>query len=269
MSVLTFAIAASQTGRPLDPAVLELFDPRAAAEVPFPSDRSVTWTNAAGTIWFSGWQARGRANPQELRWHVDPNGLTAFAGRVWRRRDGWSGTASVASALAHHLERQPLVGSADALAGVYVVASLARHGPSAVAADRLGLAPLHWGQSPDVAVLSTRAAVAAALLAAAQGTSPRPRRLHDGLAGLRRADDGSTDGVRADQPRSRRERRGDRTDGGHSAPSIVPTTVAPSRPGAGLRPTRRTGRGACGDDNGDPHSAQEPGHRGMRRPDGR
>jgi hypothetical protein len=173
MSVLTFAIAASQTGRPLDPAVLELFDARAAAEVPFPSDRSVTWTNAAGTIWFSGWQARGRANPQELRWHVDPNGLTAFAGRVWRRRDGWSGTASVASALAHHLERQPLVGSADALAGVYVVASLARHGPSAVAADRLGVAPLHWGQSPDVAVLSTRAAVAAALLAAAQGTSPQ------------------------------------------------------------------------------------------------
>jgi hypothetical protein len=173
MSVLTFAIASSRTGRPFSPSTLELFGERAVGELPFPSDRSVTWTNDAGTIWFGGWEAQGRAHPADLRWHTDPDGLTAVAGRVWPRHDGWSSTTPLAARLAQHLGRQPLVDAADGLAGVYLVASLARHGPSAVAADPLGIAQLHWGEAPDVVILSSRAATAAALLAAAQGTSPR------------------------------------------------------------------------------------------------
>jgi hypothetical protein len=171
--MLTFAIAASTTGRPFDPSDLELFGNRAATALPFPADRRVTWMNDARTIWFGGWQARGGGHAEDLRWHVDPNGLTAFAGHVWPRRDGWSGTGPVAAQLADHLGRQPMVVSPEALAGVYAVASLARHGLSSVAADPLGVAPLHWGDTPDIFVLSTRAAIAAALLAASQGSSPQ------------------------------------------------------------------------------------------------
>jgi hypothetical protein len=170
--VLTFAIVASQTGRPLESAVLELFRARAGTEVPFPPDHHLTWTNDAGTIWFAGWQAHCRGSVSEPHWHQDADRLTAFAGRVWPRRQRWTTSAPVATQLAEHLDALPLEGSVDELAGVYIVASMARRGRCSVTADPLGIAPLHWGQSPDIVVLSTRAAVAAALLATAQGTTP-------------------------------------------------------------------------------------------------
>jgi hypothetical protein len=166
-------VVASRTGRPLDPSVLDLFQIRGSAEVPFPPARQVTWTNDARTIWFTGWQAPSRRSHQEPRWHADADGLTAFAGHLWPRRDGWSGTATIAVQLARHLRQRPLVGSADELAGVYTVASLARDGPCSVAADPVGAGLLYWGESPDALVLSTRAAVAASLLAVAKGTAPR------------------------------------------------------------------------------------------------
>ena len=127
----------------------------------------------SGTVWFSAWQAPGRRLTGDTRWHVAAEGLTAYAGRVWPRRDGWLSTAPVATQLAQHLLQRPLVSEPDELAGSYVVASMAREGRSSVAADPLGIALLHWGQRPDVTVISTRAAVAASILADAMGT---PRR---------------------------------------------------------------------------------------------
>jgi hypothetical protein len=171
--VLTFAVVASQTGRPLDPTVLDRFEDRAGAEVPFPVDRRVSWMNDSGTIWFGGWQAPGRGRPEEPRWCIDADGLTGFAGQVWPRRDGWAGTGPVAEQLRQHLQKHPLVGGTDELAGVYVVASMASNGPCAVAADPIGAGLLYWARSAGVVVLSTRAAVAAELLAAATGTTPR------------------------------------------------------------------------------------------------
>ena len=171
--MLTFAVVASQTGRPLDPTVLDRFEDRARAEVPFPVDRRISWMNDSGTVWFGGWQAPGRGAPEEPRWCVDLDGLTAFAGRVWPRRDGWTGTGPVAEQLRQHLQRYPLVGSADELAGVYVVASMASQGSCAIAADPMGAGLLYRARSPGVVVVSTRAAVAAQLLAAATGTTPR------------------------------------------------------------------------------------------------
>jgi hypothetical protein len=171
--VLTFAVVASRTGRPLDPSKLEEFDTRAAGDVPFPPDRHVTWTNDSGTVWFAAWQAPGQRLTGDTRWHVAAEGLTAYAGRVWPRRDGWLSTAPVATQLAQHLLQRPLVSEPDELAGSYVVASMAREGRSSVAADPLGIALLHWGQRPDVTVISTRAAVAASILADAMGTAPR------------------------------------------------------------------------------------------------
>jgi hypothetical protein len=170
--VLTFAVVASTTGRPLDPRLLRLFEERAGAEVPFLVGRQVTWTNDTGTIWFGGWQAQ-QSGRREPRWHVDANGLTAVAGRVWPRRDGWTGTGPMAEQLAQHLEARPLVGSADELAGVYVVASMASRGSCAVAADPMGAGLIYWARGAGVVVLSTRAAVAAQLLAVATGAAPR------------------------------------------------------------------------------------------------
>jgi hypothetical protein len=171
--VLTFAVVASRTGRPLEPSVLDLLEARGRAEVPFPSDRHVTWANDSGTVWFAGWQAAGKRGPLEPCWHLDGEDLTAVAGRVWPRCNGWSGAAQVVAQLARHLRTQPLVGGAEALAGTYVVASMAAAGPCAVAADPLSIRPLYWGDSADVVVLSTRPAVAASVLAAAAGTVPR------------------------------------------------------------------------------------------------
>jgi hypothetical protein len=171
--VLTFAVVASRTGRPLDPTILDRFEDRAGAEVPFPIDRRVSWTNESGTVWFAGWQAPGRGRPEEPRWCVDADGLTAFAGRAWPRRDGWTGTGPVAEQLRQHMQKYPLVGSADELAGVYVVASMASRGSCAIAADPMGAALLYRARCPGVVVLSTRAAVAAELLADFTGTKPR------------------------------------------------------------------------------------------------
>jgi hypothetical protein len=171
--VLSFAIVASNDGRPLDPVELELFEARGAAEVPFPPVRCVTWSNASRTVWFTGWQAPTAQPGGETHWRVDPDGLTAFVGRVWPRRAGWPGTGPVAAQLARHLQRQPLANDADELAGVYVVASLSLHGSSSVAADPIGAGLLYRGSNGDIVVLSTRAAVAAAILAAADGTAPR------------------------------------------------------------------------------------------------
>jgi hypothetical protein len=171
--VLSFAIVASKDGRPLHPAELELFEARGAAEVPFPPARCVTWTNASRTVWFTGWQAQTGAPYWETRWHVDLDGLTAFAGQVWPRRAGWAGTGPIPTQLARHLQRRPLVSDVDELAGIYVVASLSLRGSSSVAADPVGAGLLYLGSSADVVVLSTRAAVAAAILAAGDGTAPR------------------------------------------------------------------------------------------------
>jgi hypothetical protein len=150
-----------------------MFETRSAAELPFPPDRHVTWTNGLGTTWFAGWQAPGGGGRHDPRWHVDAHGLTAFAGRVWPRLDGWSGAVPVATQLARHLRERPLLGSADELAGVYIVASMAREGPCCIAADPVGEGLLYWGRTPDVVVLSTRAAVAAGVLAAATGGTAR------------------------------------------------------------------------------------------------
>jgi hypothetical protein len=172
--VLTFAIAATRSGRPFGPTELESLQKRAASQVPFAPGHSVTWTNDAGTIWFGAWQASGRGGgATELRWHVDDEGITAFAGRAWPRRDEWVGSTPQSVQLAAYLRRQPLVDNADALAGVYAIASIARVGRCTVAADPLGIAPLHWGQTDGVVVVSTRASMAAALLIAGQGTTPK------------------------------------------------------------------------------------------------
>jgi hypothetical protein len=171
--MLSFAVVASCNGRSLDPACLGRFASVAAAEVPFPPDDSVTWTNDAGTVWFAGWRPPGRDDAGETGWHVDADGLTAVAGRVWPRRDGWQDTAPVPAQLARRLQTEPLVTSADTLAGVFMVASLSRQGSSALAADPLGLGLLYWGRSNDVVVLSSRASIAASILAEATGSTPR------------------------------------------------------------------------------------------------
>jgi hypothetical protein len=71
-----------------------MFQIRGSAEVPFPPACQVTWTNDARTIWFTGWQAPSRRSHQEPRWHADADGLTAFAGHLRPRRDGWSDASS-------------------------------------------------------------------------------------------------------------------------------------------------------------------------------
>jgi hypothetical protein len=171
--VLTFAVVASQTGQPLDPGSLDLFEARAEAEVSFSADRQVTWRNDSGTVWFTGWQAPSAGPRQPPSWHVDADGLTAYAGRVWPRRHGWAAATPIAAQLAQHVRSHPLVASADELAGVYIVAAMNRRGSSAVAADPVGAGLLYWAHGADVIVLSSRAAIAAALLAAATGTAPR------------------------------------------------------------------------------------------------
>lgn len=170
--MLTFGVVASRDGGPLDPGSLQRLGSAAATEVPFPPDDSVTWTNDAGTLWFAGWRPPGRDH-RETGWYVDADGLTAVAGRVWARREGWKDGSPVVSQLARRLQAEPLMTSADALAGVYIVASLARQGWSALAADPLGLGLLYWGCNKDVVVLSTRASIAASILAEATGSTPR------------------------------------------------------------------------------------------------
>ena len=105
-------------------------------------------------------------------WHVDDHGLTAFAGQVWPRLDGWRPTTPWAAQLATFLRSAPLQAGTDDLAGIFVALSLQRHGHSSVASDPLGIGLTYWGHGREFVAISSRAALAAALLAAEDTTVP-------------------------------------------------------------------------------------------------
>jgi hypothetical protein len=152
--------------------VLDRLRDRAPSGLPFGARSHLVWSNDDRTVWFGGWQ---EVPDQEAgaRWHVDRDGLVAFAGDVWPRRGGWRGGGSRAAQLASRRRGGTTLGAGDDLAGAYVAVSLGRRGIGRVEADPLGFGLVYWGRAGDLVVVSSRAALAAELLAAARGGRPK------------------------------------------------------------------------------------------------
>ena len=83
------------------------------------------------------------------------------------------GAGPWAQQLAERLRSTPLADGTDELAGVFVATSLHRTGRCSVAADPLGIGLVYWGEGRDVTVISSRAALAASLLAAEAASQPK------------------------------------------------------------------------------------------------
>ena len=130
------------------------------------------WTNEAGTVSFAAW--KDVSDPSELGHycHVDERGLTAFAGWLWPREVGWTGTRPWAQQLATQLAARPVAPGEDRFSGAFVLASLTAAGPGVLTADPLGVALLYLARGRRVSVLSTRASLAAELLAVAERRQP-------------------------------------------------------------------------------------------------
>jgi hypothetical protein len=171
--MLTFAVVVSRSGGRIAGPVLDRLRERDCADVPFDVRSHLVWSNENGTVWFAGWQDAADQSSPAHHWHADDDGLTAFAGHLWPRREGWTGTGPWARQLADYLRATPLDGGTDDLAGIYVAASLRAHGRGTIAADPLGIGLVYWGHGRDLIVISSRAALAARLLAAQHATHPK------------------------------------------------------------------------------------------------
>ncbi len=170
--MLTFCLVASRTGRPPPDHVLDRLRDPACPEVPFDARHHLVWTNGTRTLWFGGWQDASEGPSASHHWHVEEGGLTAFAGQVWPRLDGWRTSRPWAEQLAALLRARPLSAENDDLAGIFIAMSLQQHGRSSVAADPLGIGLVYWGHGRDFVAISSRAALAAAVLAAEHSAEP-------------------------------------------------------------------------------------------------
>ncbi len=171
--MLTFAVVVSRRGGRIPEPVLDWLRDRNCVDVPFAAADHLVWSNEASTVWFGGWEDDPAEWSAGNHWHVDDDGLTAFTGHLWPARDGWTSAASWAAQLAGRLRSTPLAAATDDLAGVYLAAALGRRGRGTVAADPLGGGLIYWGHGRDVVVVSSRAALAAGLLAAESATRPQ------------------------------------------------------------------------------------------------
>jgi hypothetical protein len=164
--VLTFAVVALRSGGRVPVRVANRLRDQRGFDLPFEARQHRVWSNEAGTVWFAGWQDTADAEAGAHHWSLDDDGLTAFAGDVWPRGDGWTGVGPWAAQLADRLRSTPMTADSDDLAGVFVAASLSAHGRSVIGTDPLGVGVAYWGEDRDMVVISTRAPVAAGLLAA-------------------------------------------------------------------------------------------------------
>jgi hypothetical protein len=165
-TAVAFVVVVSRRGTRIPDSVLALLRDRACSEVPFAARQHVVWDNEGGSVAFGGWQDAPDAAAAAHHWHIDDEGITAFAGHVWPRRDGWPGPRPWAEQLAGHLRSTPLRAGADDLTGVFVAASLHRRGRGAIAADPFGIGHVYWGTGRDIVAIASRAALAAAVLGA-------------------------------------------------------------------------------------------------------
>ena len=181
--MLTFAVVVARAGRRVPDALVERLRDPVWTAVPFTPANHLLWSNDEQTVWFGGWQDAPVEPAAGDHWHVDNDGLTAFAGHLWPRGSSWKRTDGWAVQLAAHLRSTPLIQEADDLGGVYAAVSVDRHGRGAVAADPLGSALVYVGEGRDVTVVSSRASVAAGLLAGEHGAA-MPKRDVQGVGWL-------------------------------------------------------------------------------------
>lgn len=170
--MLTFAVVVARSGCRVPRRVLDHLRDRTCRDVPFDPGQHLVWSNEAETVWFGGWQDVTDEESAAHHWHVDPEGLTAFAGQIWPRLDGWRGVDPWSGQLAQYLRSTPLTAGTEDLAGIYVAASLHPRGRSSVGADPLGIGLIYWGEGRDVVIISSRAELAAGILAAEHGSPP-------------------------------------------------------------------------------------------------
>jgi hypothetical protein len=159
-------------------------------DLTFAAEDHVHWQDAAGDLHFGGWQAGHEHLGLGSHWAVSPRGVTAFSGHLWKDTKPWEAGRSWSEQLAREVEPVTAARAARDLDGVFGLVCLDPAGHGCVTADPLGVGLVYRADTPDVTVLSNRAALAARL-AAPEGS--RPGRDLEGAGWLAYANNLQTD----------------------------------------------------------------------------
>jgi hypothetical protein len=159
--MLVYVVIASSDGMPLDPAIVERIAQPDLPEIPFNPDQYLTWTNASGTVHFSGWQAFSEVGQIGSHWHTDEQTLTAFSGLPARLDGAWPAGRTVADSLSDTLATTSYEQLFEDLHGMYTFARIDQSGEGIVTSDPLSVAMLYHAELPGVQIVSNRANLAA------------------------------------------------------------------------------------------------------------
>jgi len=171
--MLTYAVAVASAGGAVPPPTLAMLREADGPELPFHPRDHLFWANPSGSVAFAAWQDTPEDSGIGSHWHKEDRCLTAFTGLLWPRDRPWPIDRPWAAQLADHLRARPLEEGTDDLLGVFTAVSLDDDGRGVVASDPLGIGLLYMGENRAVSVLSTRANLAARLLAAESAAPPR------------------------------------------------------------------------------------------------
>jgi hypothetical protein len=178
--VLTFAVVTSRTGGALPQTTLDMLRNATAggidSQLATPVEDRILWINSSSTTAAIAWWSGHNPFDSGRLWHDTRTSFTALSGHGWPRGKGWDWTRPWAPQLADHLDGNTSashVVSEDAFrqfSGVFAACHLTEHGGT-IFADPFGLGLIHHGTNRHVEVFSSRAAIAAHLLAP-PGTTP-------------------------------------------------------------------------------------------------
>lgn len=160
-----FLLVATRHADDVSAGALELVEEPRIDGLGFEPADHVQWRADSGTMALGAWQ--GTTWPwSEAAWHVEDDQAVMVTGHAWwqgetraQSRSGW------AVDVADSARTEPLAETAERLRGIFAIVRCSASGDVAAASDPLGFRCLYYGESADVAVVSSRAELAAKALA--------------------------------------------------------------------------------------------------------
>ena len=158
----TFVVIATTDASPVDPAIVRRVDQTDHRDLPFVPDEYLRWTNAAGNVHVSAWQAFADLNGVGSHWQSDARGLTAFTGHPSPRGGGWDPAGgSWAAQLADDLAQNGTLTAEERLLGLFTILTIPREGRGHILSDLTSMGMLYSGRVGNHLIVSTRAALVA------------------------------------------------------------------------------------------------------------
>lgn len=161
----SFVVVTRKPDRQIPHDVFEYLRRNDTADLCFRATEHLFWTDDGNQVAFAGWSTITPIGDVGSYWHMDDDGLTAFAGRMWPRGRMWHRGETWATQLARHWCEYPVVDENQMLGGIYAAVSISRGGSGHIVSDPLSIAMIYRAESDDVVVYSTSARLAARVAA--------------------------------------------------------------------------------------------------------